>query len=482
MSGSQCVPPGWVNLNMPPTNRGSSARSSPAGRGATRRLQWHMPRHDSRSNPVGTSAPAALAAADRALWRAMSFFDTPLADLDAAAAEDPAWPLPPVMKACFLLSLTEAAHLPEARALLGAAGTLAAQPQTPERERAHLAAAHACAAGDWAAACAQWGAIAQVHPQDGWALQWAHLFDFHRGDAQALQQRPAAALPAWAAGDPLRPYVQALHAFGLEECGDYAAAEAAGRAACAGSARVPWATHAVAHVLEMQGRFDEGRAWLVQQRPAWAEGNGFANHHWWHLALFHLEALDTAAALALYDDRLGSAHCFATLQRLDGAALLWRLQLLGADVAARWGDMAEGWDLIPAAAGWSPFNDLHALLVLMGTQRWAEAEAWVAAPPQRDAAHAATLRAPLLRGLLAAGQQRWAEALALLLPLLPALPAIGGSHAQRDIVTQTVLAAAAHSHLADAGLQVLLQREATRRGRADSPLTAHWRTVLGRCR
>jgi len=397
---------------------------------------------DQRDNPSGSAHAGALAAAEQALWRAMSFFGNPLNDLDAAAQADPAWALPPVMKACFLLSLTEAALVPDAQALLDAAAVLAARPYTPERERAHLAAARACAKGDWAAACAQWGAIAQAHPRDGWALQWAHLFDFHRGDAPGLLGRPAQALPAWDAGDPLRPFVQALHAFGLEETGQYAAAEAAGREASAGPARVPWATHAVAHVLEMQGRHDEGRAWLQAQRPAWAQKNGFANHHWWHLALFHLEALDSSAALALYDERLASAHCLATLQRLDGAALLWRLQLLGVDVSARWADIATGWDLAPAAAGWSTFNDVHALLALMGTQRWHEARAWADAAPQRDGAHAAALRTPLLHGLLATGQQRFGDALALLTPVLAALPAIGGSHAQRDLVAQTVFHAA----------------------------------------
>ena len=55
-----------------------------------------------------------LDSAEKALWRMMSFYDTPLADLDAASAHDPGWALPHVMRAGFLLSLTEAALLPEA--------------------------------------------------------------------------------------------------------------------------------------------------------------------------------------------------------------------------------------------------------------------------------------------------------------------------------------------------------------------------------
>ncbi len=131
------------------------------------------------------------------------------------------------------------------------------------------------------------------------ALQWAQLWDFYRGDAAGLRLRPARALPEWDTGDPLHAYVLGLYAFGLEESNLYPQAEEAGREALRRNARVPWAVHAVAHVMEMQGRFEEGSAWLRQHQPNWAEGNGFAGHLWWHKALFRLEALHTAGVLRL---------------------------------------------------------------------------------------------------------------------------------------------------------------------------------------
>ena len=91
---------------------------------------------DTRGNPCGTSSKVALDAAEQALWRMMSFYDAPLADLDAAMAADPGWPLPHIMKAGFLLSLTEPAMLAEADAHLSHARALSRQA-TP-RERAHL--------------------------------------------------------------------------------------------------------------------------------------------------------------------------------------------------------------------------------------------------------------------------------------------------------------------------------------------------------
>jgi hypothetical protein len=216
--------------------------------------------HDVRGNPVGTSSGAALDAAEQALWRTMSFFEPPLADLDRAIAEDPAWLLPRVMKAGFLLSLTEPSLVAEAADILQAARGLEAQ--APARERAHYAAQQQVLEGRWHAACRTWDMLLIEHPRDALALQWAQLWDFYRGDALHLRLRPARALPEWDEADPLHPYVLALYAFGLEECHLYPQAEEAGRRAAAGPAPVPWAVHAVAHTMEMQGRFEEGAAWL----------------------------------------------------------------------------------------------------------------------------------------------------------------------------------------------------------------------------
>ena len=63
------------------------------------------PPNDARGLPAGSQSVSARAAVDTALWRMMSFYDTPIADLDAAIAADPGWALPHTMKAGFLASL-----------------------------------------------------------------------------------------------------------------------------------------------------------------------------------------------------------------------------------------------------------------------------------------------------------------------------------------------------------------------------------------
>lgn len=439
---------------------------------------------DRRGNPVGTASAAALEHAETALWRMCSFFDAPIADIDAALAEDPQWLLPHVMRACFLLTLTEPSLRADVRAALEQADLLA--DRAPERERAHLAAANACAAGDWHGACALWEQILLRHPRDLYALQWAHLFDFYRGDARNLRGRVARVLPAWDRDDPLRPYLLGMLAFGLEECNVYPEAEAIGREATSGDAKVPWATHAVAHVMEMQGRHDEGRRWLADMASTWSEGNGFAGHHWWHLALFHLEAMDLAGALALHDAHQGSAHAVLTLQRLDGASLLWRMRLLGADadaLAARWDDLAAGWDLSPRDAGHSAFNDAHILMALIGRRDAEGAAALVAAVQRRaergsdsNAAMAREVGLPLMRGLLAFDAGAADAAVRELAPLRETAHRFGGSHAQRDVIDQTLLAACALPG-GDRALGCALLNE-RRLAKPATPMTEHWAARL----
>jgi hypothetical protein len=276
---------------------------------------------DPRGHRTGTGSTAARDAAERALWRMMSFYDTPLADLEAAEQADPGWAMPHAMKAGFLLSLTEPSLVGQAATSLQAARER--ERSCTPRERAHLEALTQVQQGRWAAACRTWDELLVEHPRDALALQWAHLWDFYRGDAPALRGRPARALPEWDEADPLYGYVLALHAFGLEESNLYPQAEEAGRRALQANPRVPWAVHAVAHVMEMQGRFEEGAAWLRQHQNAWAEGNGFATHLWWHKCLFRLEALDLAGVMRLVDKHFqgaqqqGRAGAEGRTERLD---------------------------------------------------------------------------------------------------------------------------------------------------------------------
>ena len=443
-----------------------------------------MAHQDQRGNPCASGSASAREAAERALWRMMSFYDVPLADLDTAIAADPGWALPHVMKAGFLLSLTEPALVDEAATHLEQARARAEQA-TP-RERAHHEAVQQVHKGRWHKACRTWDALLVEHPRDALALQWAQLWDFYRGDAAGLRGRPARALPEWDEADPLYAHVLALYAFGLEESHLQQQAEEAGRRALSLQPRSPWAVHAVAHVMEMQGRFEEGSAWLRQHQGVWADGNGFSGHLWWHKALFRLEALDIAGVLRLVDSHLSGEALQITLHRVDAAAILWRLHLLGEDVASRCTTLLQGWDLSEASAGYYAFNDVHAVLAMLGAGEMHRAEAWVARCAERamssgDASRtnhqmAREVGLPLMRGLLAWQRGAASAACEQIYPVRALAQRVGGSHAQRDLIDLTLLAAAAGGGHRGMGRALVNDR---RMAKPVTPLTRHWMEALG---
>ncbi len=434
---------------------------------------------DARGNPCSSSSALAREAADTALGLMMSFVEPPVMALDAAMQAEPGWLLPPVMKAGFLLSLTEPGLRPDAQALLVRARRLAGGATA--REKTHLEATQAVFDGRWHAACRLWDQLLIEHPRDALALQWCHLWDFYRGDVHGLRQRPARALPEWDEGDPLFPHVLALHAFGLEENNLHPQAEEAGRRALALNAQVPWAVHAVAHVMEMQGRYEDGAAWLRLQQPHWAEGNGLACHLWWHKSLFRLEALDLAGALRLVDMHLSGDTLQITLNRVDAVSMLWRLHLLGQDTASRFAALLQGWALPDAHAGDYAFNDVHVLMCLAGAGELARAEAWLARCAARALKPAEAVRSnhavarevglPLMRGLLALARGHADAAVDSIAAVRAPAQRLGGSHAQRDLIDQTLLFAAVRGGRRNLGRALLNERTMAK---PLTPLTRHW--------
>ncbi|AMO25668.1 hypothetical protein UC35_22270 [Ramlibacter tataouinensis] len=432
---------------------------------------------------MGTRSAEAAARVETALDAMLSYFGDPLALLDEAIAADPGWTHPRTLKAGLLLTMGEHGPSLQARDLLDevegmGAGSIA-------RERAHFKAARCAAEGDWDRACALWDAILVEWPRDVAALLFAHLFDFYRGDALNLKRRPQRVLPHWSRAMPLYGYVLGMHAFGLEESGHYAEAEDTGRAALGVNPRDPWAVHAVTHVFEMEGRHRDGAHWLESRRADWAVDNGFSYHNWFHAALFAMESMDTAAALAIFDAQHAPATDMA-LQRVDGTAVLWRLKLLGVDVAQRFDALRRGWQTQAPDAGFYAFNDLHALMAHIGAADPADmeeaADALAAAMDRPGSGGSTNLRMssevglPLARAFMDYARGNWAAAADGLFAVRDRAHGFGGSHAQRDILTLTLMDAAIRAGQGALATHVLHERFPAK---ARTPLTEYWQERIG---
>ncbi len=399
---------------------------------------------DSRGLAASTARADSLERFERAAELFHGYYGDPLGVIDEALREDPSFALGHALKAGLLVSAGEGAVMPLLRETLDHAERL---PHANERERRHLAAARAWYDGDFRAAARIYGDLLLDHPHDLLALQLAHLVDFFRGQSAMLRDRVARVLPDWDESVPGYGYVLGMHAFGLEETGDYARAEVTGRKALHLNRRDPWAVHAVAHVMEMQGRLGEGVAWLEGRADDWGLDNAFAFHNWWHLALYYLDLGRHERVLALYDRQIHPRPTGVALEMIDASAMLWRLALRGIDVGSRWEPLADEW--APKAADrFYAFNDVHAMMAFVGAGRWAEAEALLATMtgtaerPDGNGMMTREVGLPVARALLAFGRGRYAESVELLRPVRLIAHRFGGSHAQRDVLSLTLVEAA----------------------------------------
>lgn len=360
--------------------------------------------------------------------------------LDAAIAAEPDFPAAHALRGLALLTACRRETILAARQCVAAAE--AARPETAD-ERALVAALRAGLCGGLTAAADVLDAYLSQRPRLALLVKLTTGLRFTGGDADGMRATTAMVLPAWTPAIPGYSHVLGCHAFGLEEAGEFAAAELLGRSAIEQDPADPWAIHAVAHVFEMTHRPAEGLRFIADLRPHWQTGNPFARHVSWHQALFTLEHGGPAAALALYDQEIrpdrSPDRSEDNRDIANATSLLWRLRQLGVPLGARWAELAEiahrrrdETTLVFAA--------LHRMLALLAVGDLASARATVMALATAaqsgtcdQAWVAAAVGLPLARALLADGEG---------LPvcrIAAAMGPIGGSHAQRDVFMRSLL-------------------------------------------
>ena len=428
---------------------------------------------DARGEPVSGASQAAIALYEQALDQFQCYSGDPLATLEQAVADSPDFVMAQCFRAYLYLLSTEAAAAAAATLVLDAV----ADVPTTARERRHLVALQQFLKGAWDGGISALENVLLDYPRDALALQALHLADFYVGDARGLRDHIARVLPEWSPEDTGYHALLGMYAFGLEETGDYARAEATGRRALELNPRNAWAQHAVAHVMEMQGRAEEGIDWMAGRVRFWADDNFFAVHNWWHLALFHLDLDATEAVLQLYDQQIRADDSSEVLDLIDATALLWRLHLRDVGLGARWAGLAERWAPLAGDAHYA-FNDAHAMMAFVASGREREAESLLAAQQRAISDKRENARMtwevgyPVCLALRAFGREDYATCISLLRPLRHRLNRFGGSHAQRDVFDLTLLEAARRD-----GHYALLRQLANERlsRKPESPLNRRYR-------
>ncbi|HEY6132517.1 MAG TPA: tetratricopeptide repeat protein, partial [Rubrivivax sp.] len=401
---------------------------------------------DTLGHPVSGANAAAIDHYEQAAHELRCLIGDPLASIDRALAEAPGMSIAHTLRAWLHLLGTEAPALGTARE----AAEAAARHAGTERERSHAHAAALVAAGRWHDGARELEDLSAQYPRDLLALQAGHQVDFFTGDSRMLRDRIARVRPHWNDAMPGHHAVLGMHAFGLEETGDYAQAERTGGRAIDLQPRDTWAWHAVAHVHEMRNAPKDGIAWLEPNAAHWSKDSFFAVHNWWHLALFKLEQDRYDEVLAMYDAAIGGPGSGVVLDMIDQSALLWRLNLRGVDVGDRWQPLAERW-APHAGAGNYAFNDLHAMMAFASagrdelTAQLREAQRAALSSDGDNRAFTAEVGDAATRAVQAFVAGDHAAALALLRPIRSSAHRFGGSHAQRDLLDLTLIEAALRS-------------------------------------
>jgi tetratricopeptide (TPR) repeat protein len=429
-------------------------------------------RTDARGCPLSGATEPALQAYEAALatfqnWRCGA---EPL--LDAALHEAPQFVMAHVLRAWLLLCSRDPRRV---RSAVPVVAGLCGLPAN-DCERGHIAALHAVLADDFERAKSVLGELLRQQPRDVLALQVAHAFDYLSGDLPRLQDRVAAVLPAWSPRLPGYGTVLAMHAFGLEEGGDYVGATQAAQAALHINPLDARAYHVMAHVHEMSARPAAGLQWMHERAAGWALDTTVATHCHWHLALYHLALGHPDRALAAHDQHIrGSGSCEVS-DVIDASALLWRVELAGADAGPRWAGLSTAWSAHIDDAFCS-FNDIHAMLAFVGARDWPHAQRLEdrllrsAAQTTRHGQTTRLLGLDACRALMAYGRGDHDGVVRLLSRLPASAHRLGGSHAQRDVLQLTLQRSVEWA----GGLR--RSRPALRTGRRDQRLTPQWPRV-----
>ena len=416
---------------------------------------------DCRGVPISYGDQLAIDGLEEAMLCALAFRGDAIAGIDRVLRDHPQFVMAHLFKAAWLTQAMETRIYHELVTALDNAGKLAGRANN--RELGHLAAVRHWVNGDFYAAVQAWEEVLTLYPRDLIALQMAHLSHVLLGDIVGQRDTVARVFPEWDETIPGYEFVLGFYSFGLEENGDYFRAEELGREALAMRPDNPYAVHAVGHVMEMRGRQAGGIRFMTDHAHHWGSSN-FANHLWWHTALFHLDISDTDQVLNIYDNHLRSGGDGERYEELDSSALLWRLKLLDVDTNGRWSDLSGKW--APAATDTLyAFNDVHAMMAFCaaGDMDAQEAllnanERYLEAASDANAAMSREIGMPFCLAIRDFQNRDYGACVDRLLPVRYMTHKLGGSWAQRDIIGWTLLEAALRAKRGELALALANER------------------------
>lgn len=390
-----------------------------------------------------TSAlPETSAAFNSAMDDYMLFTGEPVSSLLSIAEVDPDFAMGYCLTGCLRLFGGVSANHPRVNLELRAA--LARRPRVSPREQAHIDAFACAAAGEMVKAGGMWDAILAEYRHDMMAAKCAHEAYYLVGESDRMRDSVLAILPHWDESIPYYGYLLGMGAFGLEESGSYRDAEEMGRRAVEIEPRDAWGVHAVAHVLQMEGRFDEGIDWLDSTAENWSGSKWLRGHLWWHMCLPLLENGDFDRVIGIFDEHISDCDKDMVTRLNDCSSLLWRLELKGVDVGDRWDQLADMWSYHIDEHAFA-FAEAHLAMTLASAggekklSRFLESQhAFIEGAEHTNSDIIEQVGRDLCLGLIAYRRGEYSKAADLIKPIADQIYRVGGSNAQRDLFRLTL--------------------------------------------
>lgn len=395
---------------------------------------------DAYGLPITTASRVAVDHYDRGVRALLGFGAEAIPDFRQAVAADPEFVL---AAAALAVSLYLDEQIPAARAAMEQATALgAAQASTlTVRERRHLDALGLFVGGRSNEAIALMKAILAEHPRDMVLMQRLYYIYFWQGRSADMLALTESVRPALADDG----YMLGYHAFALEENRRFDEALPLAESAVSVNPRDAWAVHAIAHVYYERGDNRRGIEALPPRIHPCDHLGYFKNHLLWHLALLHLAEGDYERGGRLFESVFGRIPIAIASDLQDSVALAWRLDLFGHADPRRWerlGSAARHWLEMPLLL----FHDLHVGMALAAAGDWPSAERQLERLRERSKKSKnptlGEVVVPLMEGLHAFARGDYALSAARIESVEPRIIEVGGSHAQREVFHDTLLAAA----------------------------------------
>lgn len=397
------------------------------------------------------------------------------AKIEAALAEDPGFAL---ARVCHARNLQLKGRVPEAREMSSAA--VEGSSGATRRERQHVSTIASAITGSGEEALAKVREHIEEFPRDAYVVSQANgvygLIGFsghvNRNDEQlAILEGVARDYGDdwWFLGALSFAYNELYQSLKARPLAERAVQLREGNAHGA---------HSLAHVCFELGDAESGTTFLDSFIGAYDERAQLYQHLSWHNALFQLRNGNLDRALELFETHLkpgANRNAPPINQVVDPASFLWRLNLYGfGDRATAWPELRDDTARFFQRPG-VMFADVHCALAYAGAGDEAALGQWIEALRARLATGkvpGGAIVVQLAEAAAAFATADYERVVEILEPTQGEVVRIGGSHAQRELWEDTLIAAYLRSGRGEQAADLLRARLARRTSPADYGLLA----------